>query len=272
MRTLLVNADDFGFTQDVNAGIVEAHREGILTATTLMAGGAAFEDAVRLAGENPELDIGVHLQMVQGGSLSSPGRPLPASVGVLMRALVAGDLDVLREMEAQVEKVLAAGIRPTHLDTHKHTHLLPAVLDAVARVSEKYGIRWVRKPFDLPLDGTRASWKTRGAAVVMRQMRGQFDRVLARHGAWTTDHFAGFVWTGNYDAADLIRLIRNLPEGSTEFMCHPGILGEELRVAQTRLKESRQQELRALTDIRVREALNENGVVLSNYRHLSRER
>ena len=272
MRILLVNADDFGFTRDVNAGIVEAHREGILTATTLMAGGAAFEDAVRLARENPDLDIGVHLQMVQGDSLSLPGRTLPGSVGVLVRALLAGEWDVLRELEAQVEKLLAVGIRPTHLDTHKHTHLLPAVLDAVARVSEKYGIRWVRKPFDLPMDGSRASWKTRGAAVVMRQMRGQFDRVLARRGASTTDHFAGFVWTGNYDAEDLIQLIRNLPDGSTEFMCHPGILGEELRVAQTRLKESREQELRALTDPRVRASLRETGVRLSNYRSLSRER
>ena len=272
MRTLLVNADDFGFTRDVNAGIVQAHREGILTATTLMAGGAAFEDAVRLASENPELDIGVHLQMVQGESLSMPGRALPGSVGVLIRALLAGEWDVVKELEAQVEKVLAAGIRPTHLDTHKHTHLLPVVLDAVARVSGKYGIRWVRKPFDLPLDGKSASWKTRGAAVVMRQLRGRFDRVLAWHGASTTDHFAGFVWTGNYDAADLVNLIRNLPGGSTEFMCHPGIFGDELRVAQTRLKESRERELRALTDARVLEALRETDVVLTNYRRIDQQR
>ena len=107
---------------------------------------------------------------------------------------------------------------------------------------------------------------------MMGQMRGRFDRVLARHGVLTTDHFAGFVWTGNYDAEDLIQLIRNLPDGSTEFMCHPGILGDELRAAQTRLKETREQELRALTDPRVREVLSETGVRLSNYRSLSRER
>jgi predicted glycoside hydrolase/deacetylase ChbG (UPF0249 family) len=269
LRTLVVNADDFGFTRDVNAGIVRAHREGILTATTLMANGVAFEDALRLSRETPSLDIGVHLQMVQGQSLSQPDRMLPETVSQLIQDLVAGKWDVFGELSAQVERILATGIQPTHLDTHKHTHLLPAVLDAVARVSGKYGIRWVRKPFDMPLDGRRAGWKTRLAAVAMRGMRGRFNGVLARHGAVSTDHFAGFVWTGNYTAEDLVRLVRQLPEGTTEFMCHPGELGEELRVARTRLKASRELELRALIDPRVREALAEAGVALSGYRELA---
>ena len=85
-RRLIVNADDFGFTHDVNEGIVEAHRAGILTATTLMANGAAFEDAVRRAREVPSLDVGVHLVLVSGRSVID-GRPLPATVGELIRAL-----------------------------------------------------------------------------------------------------------------------------------------------------------------------------------------
>ena len=270
MRYLVVNADDFGFTHDVNAGIVRAHREGILTATTLMANGDAFEDAVRLAGENPSLDIGVHLQMVQGLSLSEPGRLLPASPAALLRDLLAGRWDVLRELEAQVEKILATGLKPSHLDTHKHTHLIPAVLDAVARVSEKYAIHWVRKPFDLPLDGRRAGWKTRAASAAMAHLRGHFHRVLSRHGARSTNHFAGFLWTGNFSAQDLVQLIRILPQGSTEFMCHPGTLGEELRAAPTRLKESRELELRALIDPSVREAIAAEGIQLVDYSGLPR--
>ncbi|MCX6609810.1 MAG: ChbG/HpnK family deacetylase [Acidobacteria bacterium] len=270
MRYLVVNADDFGFTRDVNAGIVRAHREGILTATTLMANGDAFADAVRLSAENPSLDIGVHLQMVQGQSLSEPGRLLPATVGALIGELFAGRWDVLKELEAQVEKILAAGIKPSHLDTHKHTHLLPPILDAVARVSEKYAIRWVRKPFDLPLDGRRASWKTRAASFAMSRLRGHFDRVLARHGALATNHFAGFLWTGDFSAQDLVQLLEALPQGSTEFMCHPGILGEELRAAPTRLKESRELELRALTDPSVRQAITASGIRLVGYNDLPR--
>ncbi len=270
MRYLVVNADDFGFTRDVNSGIVRAHREGILTSTTLMANGAAFEHALQLAAENPTLDIGVHLQMVQGQSLSQPGRPLPSSVGALIGDLFAGRWDVLKELEAQVEKILAAGIQPSHLDTHKHTHLLPSLLNAVAQISEKYSIRWVRKPFDLPLDGHRAGWKTRATSLVMARLRGRFDKVLARHGACSTNHFAGFLWTGNFSAQDLVHLIDNLPAGSTEFMCHPGILGEELRAAPTRLKESRELELQALIDPSVRRSIAENGIQLVGYNELPR--
>lgn len=268
MRFLVVNADDFGFTRDVNAGIVQAHREGILTATTLMANGDAFDDAVSLAKANPTLDVGVHLQMVQGRSLSSPHRNLPPTLGMLIKDLIAGRWDILTELDAQIQHILRAGIVPTHLDTHKHTHLLPAVLDAVAQLSAKYNIPWVRKPFDLPLDPKRAGWKTRAASVAMRGMKAHFDKVLATHRARSTDHFAGFVWTGDFHAQDLIELIHALPEGSTEFMCHPGILGPELTAAPTRLKQSREQELQALIDPTVKQALQDRDVILCTYRDL----
>jgi chitin disaccharide deacetylase len=260
---LVVNADDFGFTRDVNRGIVEAHHNGILTATTLMATGAAFDDAVRLARENPSLDIGVHLVLV-----GDP--PFPATVAQLTRAVMLGRVRIYEEMLAQVRCILDAGLEPTHLDTHKHTHLLPPVLDAVARISEECRIPWVRRPFDLPLTPARSgvAWTKRATSRALGVVRGRFARVLARHGCRSTDHFAGFQVTGRYDAAGLAGLIRALPEGSTEFMCHPGICGDELRAARTRLKDSREQELRALTSPEVRAALAESSVELVNYRSL----
>lgn len=258
MRRLIVNADDFGFTRDVNAGIVEAHREGILTATTLMAVGAAFDDAVRLARDNPTLDVGCHLVLT-----GAPG--LPATVMALIRALALGRIDPYAALRAQIEKTIGAGIRPTHLDTHKHTHLHPAVLSAVARLSEEFGIRWVRRPFDLPLNGQPVPWPRRLVARGLSVVKGRFQRTLERHGCRTTDRFAGFAMTGTFSASDLVRLIENLPEGTTEFMCHPGLCTAELRAEKTRLKESREMELRALTDPSVRAALSRSGVVLANY-------
>jgi predicted glycoside hydrolase/deacetylase ChbG (UPF0249 family) len=240
VRTLIVNADDFGFTPDVNQGIVEAHREGILTSTTLMACGAAFEDAVRLAKENPTLDIGCHLVLV-----GQP--PFPATVAKLMQAVALRRIRIYDEFKAQVRRILDAGLKPTHLDTHKHTHLLPPVLDAVARVSEEFGIRWVRHTLVL---------------------RGHFERVLRRHQARATDHFTGFQVTGKFDAPILAKVIRELQEGSTEFMCHPGRCGPELQVAQTRLKESRERELKALTSPEVRAALAESNVSLATFDQL----
>ena len=236
MKKLIVNADDFGFTRDVNEGIVAAHRRGILTATTIMATGSAFAHAVELSRENPELDIGCHLVLV-----GSEG--FPATVPALLYAVATRRIRIYDELATQVRRILDAGLQPTHLDTHKHTHLLPPVLDAVARISEEFRIPWVRRPL-LP------------------------SRALSKHGCRTTDHFAGFRMTGKYGTAELADLIRRLSEGVTEFMCHPGFCTAELRVASTRLKESRQRELEALMSPKVRNALSEGAVELVNYRAL----
>lgn len=258
MRKLVVNADDFGFTRDVNRGIVEAHRDGILTATTLMADGAAFDDAVRLAQANPTLDIGVHLVLV-----GQP--PFPMTVAQLTQSVLLRRIRIYDELSAQVRKILGAGLHPTHLDTHKHTHLLPPVLDAVARISEEFRIPWVRRPFDFLPSPNDVPFKKRVVSRSLRVVRSRFARVLAAHHCRSTDHFAGFQITGTFRAADIVALIRSLPEGSTEFMCHPGFCTPELHAAGTRLKESREAELRALTAPEVRSALRESGVQLVNY-------
>ena len=261
MKRLIVNADDFGFTHDVNQGILEAHRRGILTATTLMATGAAFDDAVELAKQNPSLDIGCHLVLV-----GPP--PFPASVPKLLQALALKRIRIYDELARQVQRILDAGVAPTHLDTHKHTHLLPPVLDAVARISETFGIRWVRRPFDFPWQPGGIGWRKRAVSRSMGVVWNRFGSVLARHGCRSTDHFAGFQITGRYDATALIALIRALPEGSTEFMCHPGVCGGELQAARTRLKASREEELRALTAPQVRKALESADIDLVSYRDL----
>jgi chitin disaccharide deacetylase len=256
-KQLIVNADDFGFTRDVNAGIVEAHHNGILTATTLMANGDAFDDAVLLARETPSLDIGCHLVLV-----GAPGFPL--TIPQLVRAVALHRIDIHEKLSQQVRRIVDAGLHPTHLDTHKHTHLLPPVLEAVARLSEEFRIPWVRRPFDFPLQPGGVGWKNR----LMRLMNGRFHTALKLHHCRSTDWFAGFRLTGHYHSGDLTAVIRALPEGVTEFMCHPGRCGDELRSARTRLKESREEELRALTSPEVRVALAEAGVKLVSYRDL----
>jgi predicted glycoside hydrolase/deacetylase ChbG (UPF0249 family) len=265
-KQLVVNADDFGFTTDVNEGIVEAHRRGIVTATTLMANGAAFEDAVRLARETPTLDVGCHLVLVSGSSPLT-GKPYPATVARLLAAMAKRQIRVYDELAAQVRRVVEAGIQPTHLDTHKHTHLWPPVLEAVARLAGESGIGWVRRPFDLPLTTLR------GAVPVARRMtsaglgflRKRFHRVLSRHGCRTTGHFAGFQITGLYRTAELVELLGAIPEGSTELMVHPGRCREALRQARTRLKESRERELAALVAAETRQAIERHGIELVNY-------
>jgi len=261
---LIVNADDFGFTADVNDGIVEAHRNGILTATTLMGNGAAFEHAVELAKATPTLDVGCHLVLVQGESLANPGQALPATVKDLIVALMLRKIDPYQEMVAQVRRIARAGIRPTHLDTHKHTHLLPPILSAVARIAHEFRIPWVRRPFDFAID-TAAPMMKSAMAVGMRATGVALARELAPP-LKTTDHFAGFQITGMLDEGTLAWTLERLPEGLTELMCHPGRLGEELRNAKTRLKESREVELRALTSAAARAVIERRGIALTNYR------
>ncbi len=271
-KQLVVNADDFGFTPDVNAGIVEAHRDGILTAATLMANGDAFEDAVRLARQTPGLDIGCHLVLIGGHSLLTK-QAFPATVAQLVAALATRRIRVYDELAAQMHRIVDAGVRPSHLDTHKHTHLAPPVLDAVARLAEEFGVRWVRRPFDFPLNALRGGVPRlkRLSSDALGLLRRRFHRVLASHGCRTTDHFAGFQITGRFQTAELVELMSVIPPGSTELMVHPGRCGPALRAARTRLKESREAELAALVAPEVRQATLRHGITLVNYAALPAE-
>ncbi len=271
MKTLIVNADDFGFTRDVNDGIAEAHRNGILTATTLMANGDAFEHAVQLAREHPSLDVGCHFVLVgDGRSMVPPYRTLPASVSKLAAAVYLGRMDIEAELEAQLARIAAAGITPLHIDTHKHTHLLPQVLNAIVKVARRFGVRFIRRPFDLPLGvpSPRVPFLKRQTARGISLMRSRFRRILESNGYLATDHFAGFQITGNFEAAQLAGLFAALPEGATELMTHPGYCRAELAAARTRLRESRERELEALCAPEVRAAMERNGIRLSGYRQL----
>jgi chitin disaccharide deacetylase len=255
-RQLIVNADDFGFTRDVNAGIVHSHTNGILTAATLMANGDAFEDAVQLARETPTLDVGCHLVLIQGTSVAT-GRALPKNWTALLRALAASNLDVEAEMRAQIQKIIAAGIRPSHLDTHKHSHVHPAVFKAVLRLARELAVPFVRLPFD-------TGW------LAMRPLNLIYRRKLRQSGLRATDHFTGFLLTDTLTSETLSQALGRLPSGSIEFMCHPGYLGDELRRAPSRLKEARVRQLEALTSPAIRVRLADLQIKLTNYRELSR--
>lgn len=234
-----------------------------------MANGNAFDDAVALAHANPALDVGCHFVLVGGQSLLYPDRALPRTVAQLLQAIALRRIDPYAELRPQVERILTAGLRPVHADTHKHTHLFPPVLDAVARLSEEFKIPWIRRPFDFPLSGTgQVPWAKRTIGSSLRGMRQVFHRKLSKHGCRTTDHFAGFQITGRFRTKELVALIGMLPDGVTELMTHPGFCTEELLSSSTRLKQSREEELRALLSAEARQALANNEIVLTRYRDL----
>ena len=267
-RRLVVNADDFGMTVKVNEGILAAHRAGIVRSTSLMANGEAFSHALEAARQTPSLDVGCHLVLTSGNSVASPGKPLPASLRDLLQSTVTRRFCPVDEMSAQTEKVLSAGLRISHLDTHKGVHLIPALMEAIARVAERYRIPWVRIPLDF---GWRRERSGRKAAVTYRTVAvigEHLKRKLQAHGCRTTDHFTGLHMIGKFGATDLAALFQELPQGSTELMCHPGYCSEELTAAGTHVTFGREYELAALTAAETKAAAAVNGIEIVGYREL----
>ncbi len=164
IASLIVNADDFGLTSEVNRGIIEAHQRGIVTSATLMANAPAFEEAVALARQNPGLGIGCHLVAIGGRPLLDPSAvrlllgaddQFPPSLQNFLRlhpgclfSSWRGRQQLAQEFAAQIEKVRQSGLHVSHLDTHKHLHALPGVREAVFQVARQKGILFVRFPFE----------------------------------------------------------------------------------------------------------------------------
>jgi hopanoid biosynthesis associated protein HpnK len=287
VRRLIVNADDFGFTQGVNRAIVEAHRHGIVTSATIMANGRAFQDAISQAQAIPTLGVGCHVVLIDGQPLSDSKQipSLTSSDGqfgnslksfaarALTRRLDAYQIEA--EAGAQIRKLQSAGIRVSHVDTHKHTHLFPSVLRPVLRAAQACGVRAIRNPFGprKPLRSVdlakRPSLWTRYAEVRMfRSLANKFREAAKKEGFVTTDGTFGIVVTGSLDEQLFRAIATIIPEGTWEFVCHPGYNDDDLRTANTRLRESRESELRLLTMPDVRQLLSRQGIELISYRDL----
>lgn len=288
MKNLIVNADDLGWTEGVNRGIAEAHRKGLVTSTSLLANGRAFASALDIARANPELGVGVHLNLSDGpptakprlveGFVNSAGN-LEAGPESLLLRIASRSLEqdeVEREWDAQIRKVRDSGITPTHLDGHKHVHMLPGLFEIALRLAKKHGIRGIRISHEesklravLSSAGEQKTGmvlkqgvQARGLKLLARDARDMADRA----GLVATDYFCGIAQTGVLTREGVEGLLKILPEGTTELMCHPGYADEDLRRSGTRLQESRQTELAILTDARIRKLVATQGIRLINYR------
>ncbi|HXX44939.1 MAG TPA: ChbG/HpnK family deacetylase [Candidatus Acidoferrales bacterium] len=288
MKQVILNADDFGLTRGVNEGIIRCHREGILTSATLMANAPAFDDAVERAKANPKLGIGCHLVLTGGVSVTSPekipslassdGR-LPKSLGEFVARVSSGRIravDIETELRAQIEKIRQAGIEPTHVDTHKHTHVHPRVMGVVVRVAHDLGISRIRNPVERFSDSWRSARRDRAsrigdlaASAAVLSVGWEFRAISGRYGLRFPEHFLGLAATGRLSAAALCELIDALPEGRTEIMLHPGICDADLAATGSRLQRQRQTEMEALLSAEAKRAVKEADVRLITFRELN---
>jgi predicted glycoside hydrolase/deacetylase ChbG (UPF0249 family) len=262
LRRLILNADDFGLTPGVNRAVIELHRAGALTSATLMARAAATEEAIELARSTPSLGVGCHVVLVDGEPLRSHSTLVTARTGsfhptltAFLGPLLSGRIpasEIEAEAAAQIALLQSSGLKLTHIDTHKHIHMFPAVLRPVLRAAKAAGIHAVRNPFE-PTWSRRAS---RGAGLIrraqvslLRLLEPAFRRIVAEEGFTTTDGALGVLATGSLTTATLHALLDQLPAGSWELVTHPGYNDASLAQAHTRLLASREVELAALAGL-----------------------
>jgi predicted glycoside hydrolase/deacetylase ChbG (UPF0249 family) len=248
VKRLIVNADDFGRSAGVDRGIIRAHRDGIVTSTTLMTNTPQAEDAGALARATPTLDVGVHLVLTYARPLTDPAR-IPSLVradGSFGRPseLLAREIErdeALIEYRAQFARAAKLiGHAPSHIDTHHWVHDHPAVSAAVCQLAVETG------------------------AAARTHTSHQRDEYRAK-GVRTTDHFVReFQHPGHIEVADLLAVIARLEDGVTELMCHPGEPDPEL-VATSAYGHERPIELATLTDPRVRAALERDHIALTTF-------
>lgn len=273
---LVVNADDFGLSEGINAGVIGSHVDGIVTSASLIANGPAFKEAVELALAHPSLDIGVHLTLTEISPVLPADRVptlvdargrFAADVFELARRGLRGSLalaEVRAELDAQIRRVQARGIPISHLDGHQHVHVLPGIAGVVAELAAEHAVAAVRHPCE----------RVRSYMLVGSTRR--LAEQLALNGMCSvsplarlkrTDAFVGFNFGGRLTERNLETVLAYLPaRGTTELMCHPA--DAERDGPQARWGYSGTAERTALTSDKIKALIAARGIDLVAYRDL----
>jgi predicted glycoside hydrolase/deacetylase ChbG (UPF0249 family) len=285
MKRLIINADDFGLAPGVNRAIVELQQAGALSSATLMANGPFFSPAVYMAFAQPALAVGCHVVLVDGTpclrpaevpSLVDPRNPssFRTTVGSFFADMLRGRIreeEIEAEAVAQIRRIRSSGITVSHIDSHKHVHAFPRVLAPLLRAARQCGVRCVRNPFEpwWSLKATRPAGTVRRMQVhVMRTQGRAFTRLTREHGMITADGSMGLLATGVLDDSVLRSLLRAMPSGTWELVCHPGYSDRALDEARTRLRASREVERSALLEVIPEAVRNDSGLALIDFHQL----
>ena len=281
MKQIIVNADDFGRHKLMNAAVEKGLTTGCLRSATLMPGGEAFEDAIRIAKAYPELGVGVHLTLVNGNPILPPEEisSMVTSEGVFwpdhmtfVKKYFLGQIklkEIKRELTAQLQKVQETGIKISHVDSHQHLHTLPGIIDFILELAKGAGIRAIRIP-RTPIKVEERELNSVGQLIGrtgLATLAAMAAAKARKQGFLMPEHFAGLVAGGAVDTASLIEIFRNLKEGTTEVMMHPGV-DNRILAKETQWDHDYETELRAITAPEVMGFLEENHVKIGNFNSL----
>ena len=281
-RFAIINGDDFGFSEGVNRGIIKAHAKGVLTSTSLMVTGDAFEDAVALASSHPNLAVGLHLVLVKGKAVLPPEKiphlvdskgnfPFaPLKTGLLYQFNREARKELRLEIRAQLEKFRQSGLQLAHVDSHLHMHSHPFVLQTIVDLASEFEIKTIRLPWEelkisLGLDSEDLLAKTIWWGV-FALLRNYGERLLRAKNIQFADRVYGLLQTGNINEEFLLGLIPQITADLVEIYAHPAIAfpGEPRNGPAG----AGHVELEAMLSDRVREAFAKSGFELTNYNNL----
>jgi len=280
MLRLIVHGDDFGISRAVNAGILTAHREGILTSASIMAAGPAFEHAIEIAHSAPTLDIGVHLTLVEempvlesrsiptlieeNGCLHKNARTFTKRY-MMHRIRIS---EIRDELDAQIKKVANCGVKISHLDSHQHLHMLPQILRVVVDLANQYRIPAIRFPYEA-IRRYMLSDLSEISRLLELAMLNCFCLLSRNTIKRRTDRFVGFFFSGRLNRVNLLQVLASLPEhGTCELMCHPGLDDPDNHYSHWGYHFS--DELNALLDPKICRYLERDEIELVSYREFAK--
>lgn len=286
-RFLIINADDFGYSSEVNSAVVRAHKEGVLTSASLMVAEQGFAEAVRLSQENPELGVGLHVVTTYDRALlsrtkvphlvNSDGKfgSDPVRVGLKYAFSKAARLELRCEMEAQFERFAASGLRMSHVDGHQHFHTHPYVWDTLLDLCDKFGAHRLRIPHERVKphlrDGGDGPNLNTAASLALQVMRRRNLRKLRERNtlggqrAFNCDHVYGQLQTGNMNAEYLTKLLVRIESGINEIYFHPGTPHARKLPLSMQRDGVMDVEMDALLDPRIRECLHSENIQTGRY-------
>jgi chitin disaccharide deacetylase len=283
VRKLIVNADDFGLHELINAGIVESHIAGCVTSTTIMAGGSAFKHAIRLAKQYPKLGVGVHLTLVGASPvaradvhtlLTQDGTFFPTYREFVQKYILGliSKEHIEYELRCQMQKVAGSGILITHVDSHQHLHVLPGMAEIVGRIAQDFKVHKVRIPAEplCFLGPGKFSLQRLCARTVLSGCSRLAEHYYARQGFCYPRHFYGMLAGGAMSQAVIQHLIENLPDGVSEIMVHPGKNTKALDQVFA-WGYHWQEEMEVLKSKEVLDSIRKGSIQLINYRELCDE-
>ncbi|MDD1414694.1 hopanoid biosynthesis-associated protein HpnK [Dolichospermum sp. ST_con] len=277
MPNLIINADDFGVSSSVNAAIIKAHEEGILTSTSLMVSGDAAQEAIALAKNHPHLAVGLHLVLVCGKSVLPPAQipnlvdsqgnfsNNPTQAGLSYQFNQATRAELRLEIYAQLAKFRDSGLNLSHIDGHLHLHVHPVILNILTELAAEFKIKFMRLPSEELSKNLKINKRNLLIKIVWSIVFGQLRRygegLLKAHNIKFADRVYGLLQTGDISEKYLLGLIPQIEAELVEIYAHPDLVN-------TDINNGGEVELAALLSQRVRELLTMKGFELSNYSQL----